>query len=114
MHWLVLILISRANSARGECSLVWSCSVATTVIMVWMWIKKSGDGTMAHSITIVAVTSGGSSDFGRERIVNCDGVGRWWLIWIIYDRFHEFGLSHALFITMLVGTGVWQLLLCDF
>jgi hypothetical protein len=27
--------------------------------MVWMWMKKSGDGTMAHRITIVAVTSEG-------------------------------------------------------
>jgi hypothetical protein len=29
-------------------------------------MKKSGDGTMAHRITIVAVTSGGGSDVGRE------------------------------------------------
>jgi hypothetical protein len=38
-------------------------------------MKKSGDGTMAHSITIVAVTSGGISDVGRERIVIA-----WWLM----------------------------------
>jgi hypothetical protein len=34
VHWLVLILISRANGARGECGLsVSSCSCVNVVLL---------------------------------------------------------------------------------
>jgi hypothetical protein len=34
VHWLVLILISRANGARGECGLfVWICSCVNVVLL---------------------------------------------------------------------------------